>query len=312
MRPSDVTGNNLRSQIDIWSEWLLHLRHADAPQYEQVVRGAVERYVDRVLDGAQLAPGMTLADIGTGEGGVAFRAIERAGPSLRVLLSDISEPILRHARSAAAKREVLDQCSFLNCPADNLTPIGDATVDVVTTRASLAYVSDKSAALREFHRILKPGGRLSMAEPVLQDDAFATLALRTLLETQSRGSVDPFLPLLYRWKAAQYPDTSEKIAQSAIANYSERDLVRFVQNCAYADIHLELHIDIEPSIVPSWDVFLRSSPHPLAPALTTILAEQFSTEEAQLFERVMRPIVENPKTVTTHRIAYLTARKPLL
>ena len=38
------------------------------------------------------------------------------------------------------------------------------TVDVVATRAALAYVADKKAALGEFYRILKPGARLSIAE----------------------------------------------------------------------------------------------------------------------------------------------------
>ncbi|MCP3714590.1 class I SAM-dependent methyltransferase [Paraburkholderia sp. CNPSo 3281] len=49
-----------------------------------------------MLDYVRLRPGMTLADIGTGDGLVGFRAIERAGASIRVLMTDISAPLLRH------------------------------------------------------------------------------------------------------------------------------------------------------------------------------------------------------------------------
>ena len=116
--------------------------------------------------------------------------------------------------------------------------------------------------------------------------------------------------LLHRWKAAQYPDTEEKILASPIANYSERDMIRFAQVAGFTELHLELHIDIQPSIVHSWDVFIGSSPHPLAPPLNVIMAEQFTLEERELFERSMRPVIEDPKAVSTDRMLYLTARKP--
>lgn len=295
---------------DVWSEWLLHRRHGDDPTYGRVVRNAVERVADRVLDDAMLCAGMTLADIGAGEGLLAFRALERIGPTLRVVLTDISAPMLRHAETLAAERGVRSQCTFLECSADKLSAIADSTVDVVATRAVLAYVSDKNAALREFYRILKPGGRLSIAEPILQDEAFFARALRKRVEAQPAGSQDRFLPLLHRWKAAQFPDTEELCAQSPIANYSERDLVNFARGSGFAHIHMELHIDVMPSLITSWEVFLGSSPHPWAPPLSVILADQFTSEERQFFEQVVRPTVELGHALTTERVVYLHATKP--
>ena len=300
----------IEPHADVWSEWLLHRRHADDPAFSQVVRAEVERYANRVLDASRLAPGMTLADIGAGEGLISFRAIERVGPSLRVILTDISEAMLRHAESLARERNVQQQCTFLHCPADQLTGIPDASVDAVISRAVLAYVADKPAALREFSRILRPGGRISISEPMLQDDAFMATALRTTLESQTADPRDRFLPLLQRWKSAQYPDTHEKIASSPIANYSERNLFEFVRRAGFRDIHLELHIDMQPSIIRSWEVFIRNSPHPWAPPLSEIFDRQFSAEERQFFESVMRPIVESPDAITTTRIVYLDATKP--
>jgi len=294
---------------DVWSQWLLHRRHADDAAYGQVVRRVVERLVDRVLDDAKLSAGMTLADIGAGEGLLALRAIERIGPSLRVVLTDISAPMLHHAESLAIRRGVRSQCTFLECSAETLGVVAASTIDVVATRAALAYVADKSAALREFHRVLKPGGRLSIAEPILQDDAFFARALRRRVDAEPSGSHDRFLTLLHRWKAAQFPDTEELCAKSPITNYSERDLLNFVRGAGFTEIHLQLHIDVAPSLITSWQVFLDSSPHPWAPPLSVILAEQFTAEERQFFEQIVRPTVESGTNLTTERIVYLNARR---
>jgi arsenite methyltransferase len=295
---------------DVWSEWLLHRRHADDPTYERVVQGVVQRLADRVLDDAKLSPGMMLADIGAGEGLLAFRAIERVGPTLQVVLTDISGPMLRHAEALAVQRGVRSQCRFLECSAEKLNDIADSTMDVVATRAVLAYVADKSGALREFHRVLKPGGRISIAEPILQDEAFFARALRRRVEEQGPRPQDRFLTLLHRWKAAQFPDTEEQCAKSPIVNYSERDLINFVRGAGFADIHLQLNIDVTPSLVTSWDVFLGTSPHPWAPSLSHILAAQFTPEERQFFEQTLRPIVESGKNLVTDRMVYLNAKRP--
>jgi arsenite methyltransferase len=295
---------------DVWSEWLLHRRHADDSNYCGVVRAAVEGYADRVIEGARLSAGMTLVDVGAGEGVVAFRAIDRIGPSLHVILADISAPMLRYAESVALNRAVRSQCTFLECNAENLDGIAGDSVDVVATRAVLAYVPNKRAALSEFSRVLRPGGRISIAEPILQDEAFYVRALRRRVEDQT-SPADRFLTLLHRWKAAQFPDTEEACAKSPIANYSERDLLDLVRGVGFTDIHLQLHIDVMPSPVTSWDVFLGTSPHPWAPPLNQILAEQFTTEERQLFEQMVRPTVESGKNLTTERIVYLQAKKPV-
>ncbi len=296
---------------DLWSQWLLHMRDADDPQFRQSVYTSIDRYIDRLMAGARPAPGETLADIGSGEGLVAFRAIERVGPSLKVWLTDVSEPMLRHAEEHAIERGVRGQCVFLRCPADRLEGMADASMDVVVTRSVLAYVQDKTAALREFNRVLKPGGRISLAEPVMQDDALAARAMKAVIDSKPPEGVSPLMVLLHRWKSAQFPDTEEKIRRSAIANYSERDLIRFAQSAGFVDLHLELHIDVVPSLVRTWEVFVNSSPHPLAPPLTAIMAEQFTAEERELFERSMRPVIEDPNTVAIDRMVYLTWRKPL-
>jgi arsenite methyltransferase len=308
-KDEQVDDDRIRS--DEWSDWLLHRRHADDPVYGRLVQTSVMSYADRLLDGAKLAGGMTLVDIGSGEGLVAFRAIERFGESLRVILTDVSGPMLQYAESVSQVRDVRSQCTFLECSAEHLEGIADKSVDVVTSRAVLAYVADKSAALREIFRVLKPGGRLSIAEPLLQDDAFHARALRNRIEDRSRPA-DRFLTLLHRWKSAQYPDTEEAALRSPIVNYSERNLLNMVCSAGLTEAHLQLHIDVVPSAVTSWDVFIGTSPHPWAPSLKQIFAERFTAEETAFFESIVRPTVEAGTSMSTTRVIYLQAQKPIV
>lgn len=294
---------------DTWSQWLLHSRHGGDPVLRESISAELNTFADRVLDGAGVGPDMTLADIGSGEGLVPFRAIERVGASLRVILTDISTPMLRHAEDRAKELGIASQCAFLECGAERLHPISDLSVDAVTTRAVLAYVTDKQAALREFHRVLKPGGRLSLAEPVFQDDAFVACALKTRVESRRTGSPDPLEPLLHRWKAAQFPDTPEKMAANPITSFSERTLFEWIRSAGFKQAHLELHIDTAPTRLTSWQTFLNSSPHPWAPPLTDILANQFSQQEREIFESAMRPMVESGQAPTVIRTVYATAIK---
>ncbi len=292
---------------DIWSRWLLHTRHGGDPALEQIVRAELQPYAKRVLDGAQLSPGMTLADVGAGEGLIAFHGIERIGPSLRVILTDVSVPMLRHAEALSVARDVRRQCSFIACPADDLRAIPDATVDAVTTRAVLAYVADKAGALREFYRILKPGGRLSLAEPIFYDDAIAACVLRTQTK---KGQLDPIWSLMHRWKAAQFPDTPEGMAATPITNFSERTLLESIRAAGFVQPHMELHIDMSPARVTSWTTFLNTSPHPLAPTLEHILNTQFNDEERRRFEGSLRAHVESGEAQCVERTAYFTAMRP--
>jgi arsenite methyltransferase len=299
------------AMFDHWARWLLHQRHGDDAIYRTHLQTRLLHYADRVLDAAALSDGAHLLDIGTGDGLVAFRALERMGDRLAVTMADTSISILRLAEGLAQQRGVARRCRLLQTDAQDLALVEDAAIDAVTARSVLTYVADKPAAFRAMLRVLKPGGRLSIAEPVMRDDALNAIALRAVIDRRDPENQDRLLPLLHRWKSAQYPDSTERLEETPMTNYTERDLLRFAQNAGFVDLHLHLHIHVDPPRSITWQTFLNISPHPLAPTLGAVMQERFSAMERSFFESVLRPAIEAGNFPTSERMAYLSATKPI-
>jgi arsenite methyltransferase len=300
-----------RMANDMWSDWLLRGRHGGDPVIEPVIRNAVNRYRDRVLDGADLSTGMRLVDVGAGDGLVAFGAIERVGSSLQVIFVDISKPLLTEAEKLAVERGVRAQCSFLHASAESLAGIADGSVDAVTTRAALAYVVNKGAAVREFYRVLKPGGRVSLAEPIFQDAALQLAALTSFLATRPLDEKAVSLwRLMQRCKAEQLPATKAAIVTDPLTAFCERDLIILCQKAGFVEMHLELHIDIVKTPACLWATYVDISPHPGAPTLREIFRTKFTAREKRELETAIRPRVEAGELLSREATAYLVAGKP--
>jgi SAM-dependent methyltransferase len=100
---------------DRWHRWLLDVRFGgDAGRREKDLTEFLYPVRDTVLDRARLRPGDTLLDVGTGDGLIAFGALERLGPSSgRVIFSDISQDLLDHCRKAADAEGRLARCALV-------------------------------------------------------------------------------------------------------------------------------------------------------------------------------------------------------
>jgi len=110
-----------------------------------------------LLEGAELAPGQTIVDYGCGPGGLSVELARRAGPSGVVHGVDLNAELLDRARRRAERDEVSAHLHWHHV-ADDRIPLADQSVDRVLCKNVLEYVTDVEAVLREFRRVLKPGG----------------------------------------------------------------------------------------------------------------------------------------------------------
>jgi len=295
---------------DQWSEWLLRQRHGGDPNHESVIRGMVQRIRDRVLDGAGLSAGMILVDVGAGDGLITFGAFERVGPSIKAVLTDVSAPLLKRAEARAVECGVRDRCTFLQTPAERLDGIADASADVLITRAVLAHVTDRDAAVRQFHRVLRPGGRISISEPVLRYEALQLAALTDFLRSRPEDASTAHTRLVQKCRTAQLPSTLEEIQSNPLTNFSERELINIFKHAGFPEIHLEMHIDVRKAAAVSWDTYIDIAPRPGAPTLREVMASRLSESEQRQFEDGLRSLVESGRNMERDTIVYLTAVKP--
>src|ERR1700739_708851 len=103
-----MNGSPSFDDLEQWSDWLLRTRFSCDPERERLLRADLQRDADHLLDLAQLRPGMTMLDVGSGDGLLALRAVERIGPSLKVFITDVSASLLRHAGERAMQSGIAD------------------------------------------------------------------------------------------------------------------------------------------------------------------------------------------------------------
>jgi ubiquinone/menaquinone biosynthesis C-methylase UbiE len=260
---------------------------------------------DDLLQRAEPLDGATLLDLGAGDGLIGLGALDRVGPEGTVIFCDISEALLEQCREAVRSRGSLKAARFVMSRAEVLAGIADASVDIVAARAVLLFVADKRAAFSAMYRVLRPGGRISLREPLGQ-------LMYPEPEDRLWGyDVSRVIDLAAKVKAA-FAALEDPSFRAAMMDFDDRDLARLAESAGFDRVHVECHIDMEPgALIPaaSAQALLQLAPTPTAPTLGEAVEASLTQSERQRFLIALDRAIGEGKPIRRTASVYVLAGK---
>jgi len=127
-----------------------------------VMSGGLHRiWKAMTISQANVRAGQKVLDVASGTGDLALAFAKKVGPHGKVLMTDINDQMLARGRNRLIDAGYPTQAVV--CDAEHL-PFPEGEFDLVTVAFGLRNMTDKAAALKQMHRVLKPGGKLMVLE----------------------------------------------------------------------------------------------------------------------------------------------------
>jgi len=170
--------------------------------------------------------GDQVLDLAGGTGDIAALLSKRVGANGRVVLSDINEAMLNVGRQRLEDQGIVGNVSYAIANAEHL-PFDCGEFDVVSIAFGLRNVTDKSAALREMHRVLRPGGKAL----ILEFSKVQPEPLKAIYDAWSFGA----LPMLGKL-IADDEDSYRYLAESIRQHPPQEELVQMMEDAGFDQV----------------------------------------------------------------------------
>lgn len=197
-----------------------------------------------------------------------------------------------------------ERCQFRVASLPELEGVGDVVVDVVVLRSVLIYVDDKRLAFQHLHRVLRPGGRLSLFEPINSFGfpeppgwlwGFDLTGLESLGELV-KSAYDAYLQ----------PDRGDPML-----GFDERDLLAWGQQAGFQDLTLIYEAQIgrqHPSAGMDLATFLDSAPNPMVPPFRRLLHDALEEDDRAAVEQRVAEQLALGDGRSRQAVVYFTAQ----
>ena len=212
----------------------------------------------------------------------------------------MSPPLVRRCRDLAGELGLADRCEFLVDALPALAAVPDSSVDAAVLRSVLIYIGDKAAALRALRRVLRPGGRLSLFEPI---NSFAFPEPAGWLWGFDVTGLEP---LAERVKAASRGHHGQP---GPMLGFDERDLLGWAEQAGFTGLRLEYQVQVSGRHVAAGTdlaTFLRSAPNPLVPTREQLLEDALDPDDRALLTQHIAGQLTTGRGRNREAVAYLS------